>query len=305
MRARTGRLGDRVAVRTSAGALTFEELWAEAERTAASLRAEGIGPDDTVGLLLPNSPRFLIALLALCRLDATVALLSPQYGPGELAAIANGVPLTTIVAELPEATRRGRAHGHGRRLRRARPRARGRHRRGSRRCAAEVQLGLDRRAEGHRAHGGQRDRGGRDHRHDARPRPGPDRPGRGAALPQLRLRSRRAHDAPGRYDAAARGRVRAAPDAGRPRRCGHRSVPRRAGSVPGVSRRPPLLHARPHRCPLAPLLHRATRAGDDHGVPRALRYGHLPALRELGDRRRHDPRPEPRCWIARTRWAGR
>lgn len=102
MHARTGRLGDRVAVQTSAGGLTFEQLWAEADRTAESLRAAGIGPGDTVGLLLPNSPRFLIALLALFRLDATVALLSPQYGPGELAAIADGVPLTAIVAELPE-----------------------------------------------------------------------------------------------------------------------------------------------------------------------------------------------------------
>jgi long-chain acyl-CoA synthetase len=119
MHARTRRLGDRVAVHSPGGALTFEELWSEAERTAGALRAEGVVPGAAVGLLAPNSPRFAIAFLALCRLDATVALLSPQYGPTELAAIASGVPLSSIVADGPrphvgtrlEIERRGAADG--------------------------------------------------------------------------------------------------------------------------------------------------------------------------------------------------
>jgi long-chain acyl-CoA synthetase len=117
MHARTGLLGDRVAVRSSSGDLTFEELWSEAERTARAFHAEGVAAGTAVGLLAPNSPRFVIAFLALCRLGATVALLSPQYGRGELEAIVSGVALSSIVADEPhvdaglEIERRGRAGG--------------------------------------------------------------------------------------------------------------------------------------------------------------------------------------------------
>jgi long-chain acyl-CoA synthetase len=119
MHTRTGGLGDRVAVQTSDGDLTFEELWGEAERTAGAFRAEGVAPGAAVGLLAPNSPRFVIAFLALCRLGATVALLSPQYGRGELEAISSGVALSSIVADEPgphveaglELERRGAAGG--------------------------------------------------------------------------------------------------------------------------------------------------------------------------------------------------
>ena len=51
------------------------------------------------GLALGNSPLFPAAFLALCRLDATVALLPPQYGRSELKAIADRVGLSSIVAE--------------------------------------------------------------------------------------------------------------------------------------------------------------------------------------------------------------
>jgi long-chain acyl-CoA synthetase len=119
LRARTGLLGDRVAVQASGGDLGFGELWSEAEHVATALHAEGIAPGDSVGLLAPNSARFVIAFLALCRLDATVALLSPQYGRAELGAIASGVPLSSIVADEPgpqvdaalEIERRGAACG--------------------------------------------------------------------------------------------------------------------------------------------------------------------------------------------------
>jgi acyl-CoA synthetase (AMP-forming)/AMP-acid ligase II len=98
-RARTGGLGRRPAVSSPAGELSFEDLWKEAERLASLLAGAGIPENAVVGLALPNSPRFLEAFLALCRLDATVALLSPQYGPGELSAIVAGVGPTCVVAD--------------------------------------------------------------------------------------------------------------------------------------------------------------------------------------------------------------
>ena len=98
-RERTGGLGEHVAVRAPGAEITFGELWADADRLAQLLREGGVVEGRVVGLALANSPRFLSAFLALCRLDATVALLPPQYGAGELGAIAGGVGLTSIVAD--------------------------------------------------------------------------------------------------------------------------------------------------------------------------------------------------------------
>jgi long-chain acyl-CoA synthetase len=102
-RERTGGLGSRPAVSSSAGELSFEELWKDAAHLGPRFAEEGVPESAVVGLALPNSPRFLAALLALFRLDSTVALLSPQYGPGELAAIVDGVGPAGVVADTSSA----------------------------------------------------------------------------------------------------------------------------------------------------------------------------------------------------------
>src|ERR671914_892782 len=101
---RTGGLGGRPAVSSSAGELSFEELWKEADRLASQFAGAGVPESAVVGLALPNSPRFLAAFLALCRLNTTVALLSPQYRPGELSAIVAGVGTACVVAEKASAS---------------------------------------------------------------------------------------------------------------------------------------------------------------------------------------------------------
>lgn len=102
-RARTSGLGGRPAVFSSAGVLSFEDLWKEAAKLASRFAGAGVPEGAVVGLSLPNSPRFLEAFLALCRLDATVALLSPQYRPGELSAIAAGVTPACVVVDRSSA----------------------------------------------------------------------------------------------------------------------------------------------------------------------------------------------------------
>jgi acyl-CoA synthetase (AMP-forming)/AMP-acid ligase II len=79
--------------------LAFAELWREAERLATVFRAAGVREGGVTGLALGNSGLFPAAFLALCRLDATVALLPPQYGRSELIAIADGIALSSIVAD--------------------------------------------------------------------------------------------------------------------------------------------------------------------------------------------------------------
>jgi long-chain acyl-CoA synthetase len=97
--ARTRSLGEQVAVETAGVELGFGELWAQADRLATRFLESGVREGGVAGLALGNSPLFPPAFLALCRLDATVALLPPQYGRTELKAIADRVGLSSIVAE--------------------------------------------------------------------------------------------------------------------------------------------------------------------------------------------------------------
>jgi acyl-CoA synthetase (AMP-forming)/AMP-acid ligase II len=97
--ARTGSLGEQVAVETAGVELGFGELWSQADRFATRFLEAGVHEGRVAGLALGNSPLFPAAFLALCRLDATVALLPPQYGRTELKAIADNVGLSSIVAE--------------------------------------------------------------------------------------------------------------------------------------------------------------------------------------------------------------
>jgi acyl-CoA synthetase (AMP-forming)/AMP-acid ligase II len=96
---RTSGLGDRSAVSTAADELTYRDLWKDADRLASLFAGAGVGEGAVTALMLVNSPRFLKAFLALCRLDASIALLSPQYGAAELSAIVNGIRPTSIVAD--------------------------------------------------------------------------------------------------------------------------------------------------------------------------------------------------------------
>jgi len=97
--ARTGSLGEQVAVETAGVELGFGELWSQAEGLATRFLEAGVREGRVAGLALGNSPLFPAAFLALCRLDATVALLPPQYGRTELKAIADNVGLSSIVTE--------------------------------------------------------------------------------------------------------------------------------------------------------------------------------------------------------------
>jgi long-chain acyl-CoA synthetase len=98
-RARTGNLGEQVAVESAGVELGFRELWNQADRLATRFLEFGVREGGVAGLALGNSPLFPAAFLALCRLDVTVALLPPEYGRTELKAIADRVGLSSIVAE--------------------------------------------------------------------------------------------------------------------------------------------------------------------------------------------------------------
>jgi len=73
------------------GSVTFEELFRTSELLAAELAKSGIHESTVVAVILPNSAFFAPAVLGLFKLGATVALVSPKCGSGELQAIKEGI----------------------------------------------------------------------------------------------------------------------------------------------------------------------------------------------------------------------
>jgi acyl-CoA synthetase (AMP-forming)/AMP-acid ligase II len=97
--ARTGGLGNRPGVRDAGGALTFADLWSAADALAQRLRAAGVPKSGTAGLAMRSSASFVTAFLALCRLDATIVLISPLYRSSELEVLARGLGLGAVVTQ--------------------------------------------------------------------------------------------------------------------------------------------------------------------------------------------------------------
>ncbi len=65
--------------------ITYSELLELSKRFAKALQEEmGIGKGDTVALVLPNSPQFIIAYYGALRIGATVSPANPLYTPREL-----------------------------------------------------------------------------------------------------------------------------------------------------------------------------------------------------------------------------
>ena len=98
-RDRTAGLGAHAAVSEPATETTFSALWEDADRLASVFGVAGAAEGAVVGLALPNSARFVAAFLALCRLDATTALVSPQYGRAELEPIGTRLRPSCLITE--------------------------------------------------------------------------------------------------------------------------------------------------------------------------------------------------------------
>jgi long-chain acyl-CoA synthetase len=71
--------------------VTFSELFAAADSLAARLAKSGLKEGATVALCLENSISFVPVVLALMKARATIALVSPRYGPSEMRAITGGI----------------------------------------------------------------------------------------------------------------------------------------------------------------------------------------------------------------------
>ncbi|HYG64196.1 MAG TPA: amino acid adenylation domain-containing protein, partial [Thermoanaerobaculia bacterium] len=83
--AQAARTPDAPALRCGAEVLSFRELDRRATRLARCLRRMGIGPEERVGVLLPRTPRLVVALLAVLRAGGVYVPLDPAYPRQRLA----------------------------------------------------------------------------------------------------------------------------------------------------------------------------------------------------------------------------
>ncbi|MGK5671562.1 amino acid adenylation domain-containing protein [Micromonospora sp. URMC 106] len=95
-------LPDAPAVADDARTLDYRELDARADALAATLRAEGIGAGDLVGVLLERSAALPVALLAVLKTGAAYVPLDPTHPPARLAYLLadTGAPVVLTSAAL-------------------------------------------------------------------------------------------------------------------------------------------------------------------------------------------------------------
>ncbi|MER6252770.1 amino acid adenylation domain-containing protein [Streptomyces sp. NPDC001584] len=78
--AQAARRPDRTAVIAASGeTLTYAELDERANRVARALRAEGVGPDDRVAVIMERKPRLLVALLGILKSGGAYVPVDPGY----------------------------------------------------------------------------------------------------------------------------------------------------------------------------------------------------------------------------------
>ena len=95
------RRGDRVAIRTldDSTRWSWRELDDRARRAAGALRALGVGPGDTVGLLLSNRPEFFVCDLAAVMLGAVPVSVYATSSPEQVAYVARDAGFRVLIYE--------------------------------------------------------------------------------------------------------------------------------------------------------------------------------------------------------------
>src|SRR3954466_11868895 len=83
-RVREGR-GDRTALLTDAGRLTYREVQALANRYANVLSAAGVAPEQRVIIALPDGPDYVGALFGILKIGAVVVMVNPELKPDAIA----------------------------------------------------------------------------------------------------------------------------------------------------------------------------------------------------------------------------
>src|SRR5213593_2537883 len=83
-RVREGK-GDRTALLTDHGMLTYRDVQAQANRFGHLLRWAGVEPEQRVLIALPDGPEFVASLFGTLKIGAVVVMVNPQLAPDAIA----------------------------------------------------------------------------------------------------------------------------------------------------------------------------------------------------------------------------
>lgn len=97
LRRTTVEIPDKTATVFLGAELTFSQIKERADKLATAFHRLGIRKGDSVGIMLPNCPQYLIATFAILRLGAIVVNVNPLYTPRELALVANDSKMRLLV----------------------------------------------------------------------------------------------------------------------------------------------------------------------------------------------------------------
>jgi amino acid adenylation domain-containing protein len=97
--AQAARTPERVALTFEAAHLTYRELNERANRLAHYLRAQGIGAESRVGILLERSPEMVVSLLATLKAGAAYVPLDPAYPKDRLAFMLEDAQVPLLLTE--------------------------------------------------------------------------------------------------------------------------------------------------------------------------------------------------------------
>ena len=90
---------DKIAVRSSAGQLTYRQLDEQSNQFARFLRRRGVERGDLVGICTNRSPRLLVQVLGILKAGAGYVPLDPQYPADRLRTMCDDSQLKLIVSE--------------------------------------------------------------------------------------------------------------------------------------------------------------------------------------------------------------
>jgi benzoate-CoA ligase len=91
--------GDRPALLTPSGPVSYTRLQRLTDRAGHALRALGVEPEQRVALLLPDGPAWAATFFAALKIGAVVVPLNPRLGPGEVRAVLADSRPKAVVAD--------------------------------------------------------------------------------------------------------------------------------------------------------------------------------------------------------------
>jgi len=103
--AQARRTPDAAALRADGASLSYADLHTHAERLAARLRAQGVGPDTLVGVYLERSFELFVALFAILKAGGAYVPLDPEYPAARLAGMIDDAAMPVLVTTQALAAR--------------------------------------------------------------------------------------------------------------------------------------------------------------------------------------------------------